>query len=56
MEKKKRIIIECHPDLIKILDDLRKPLSDFTYGTFDKNITYKELTEILAKKIMNKML
>ena len=47
--KKKDKKIYCHPDLMEILEKLRKKHTEFTYGY--ANISYYELTGILAKKI-----
>jgi hypothetical protein len=43
-------IIECHEDLIKILEDLKSKISSVTYGALNKP-SYKELTFLLSKKI-----
>lgn len=50
VKKDKRQIIECHPELIKILIELRKPISEVTWGII-KNPSFYELTGILAEKI-----
>lgn len=50
----KRKLIECHPELIEILDELRNPIKDFTWNVMDKSIGYFELTAILARKIRGK--
>jgi hypothetical protein len=50
----KRKLIECHPELITILDELRDPLKEFTWGVIDKSVGYYELTAILARKIKGK--
>jgi len=49
-EKAKRI--ECHPELIKILDSLEAPVSTFTWGTVV--LSYYQKTQILAQKIKAK--
>jgi len=48
---KKRYYMEVHPDLVEILEKIRKNIKSLTWNVMDKEITWKELTEILAKKI-----
>jgi hypothetical protein len=47
----KRYCIEVHPELIKILEEIRDNVKKVTWDVMDKNITWRELTAILAKKI-----
>ena len=49
--KDRRYCIEVHPDLIRILEKIRLKLKETTWDVMDKNITWRELTAILAKKI-----
>lgn len=42
--------IECHPDLIEILDKLEEPVREFTWDTV--GLSYFQKTGILAKKIL----
>lgn len=49
-EKTERKIIDCHPELIKILDGLDPKISKATWGAITKT-SYFIKTHILAKKI-----
>ena len=42
--------IECHPDLIEILDKLEEPVREFTWNTV--GLSYFQKTRILAQKIL----
>lgn len=53
--KTKRRVIECSDELIQILDELRNPINDFTWGVVNKSVGYYELTAILARKIKGKI-
>ena len=50
-EEKNAKSIECHMDLIELLEQIRKNIKALTYGVMDEKIGYKDLTKILAKKI-----
>lgn len=59
MRKQKEITgsrtIRCHKELLEILDGLKKPINDFTWGALaDGKISWETLTLILAKKIKNR--
>lgn len=49
-----RHIIEVHPELIELLEKLRKSLKDISWNILDENVSWKELTGILARKIKAK--
>lgn len=49
-EKKKRILIDCHPELIEIINKLEPKISDVTWGAIT-NVSYYTKTLILARKI-----
>lgn len=44
-------IIRVHNELIIILEKLRKKIKEVTWDVMDENLTWQELTRILAKKI-----
>lgn len=44
-------IIRVDGELIEILEKLRKRVRDYSYGALDENVSYEELTRLLAKKI-----
>jgi len=46
----KRKVIECHPELLEILDKLNPKISDVTWGAISK-VSYFIKTQILARKI-----
>jgi hypothetical protein len=49
-ENKERKIIDCHPELIEILDRLDPKISEVTWGAIGKT-SYLIKTQILARKI-----
>jgi hypothetical protein len=49
-ENKERKIIDCHPELLEILDKLDPKISDATWGAISKT-SYLIKTQILARKI-----
>lgn len=51
IKEKDSTAIKVHNELIEILEDLRKKLSVHTYGALDSNVSYRDLTLLLAKKI-----
>ena len=51
MPEVKRYCIEVDSELIKILEEIRANIKKITWDVMDKNLTWKELTAILAKKI-----
>lgn len=52
---KKRYYIDVHPEMIEILEKLRKNIKETTWDILDKEISWKELTGILARKIRQKL-
>ena len=50
LENKERKIIECHSELIEILDKLDPKISEATWGAIGKT-SYIIKTQILARKI-----
>lgn len=47
--KEKRNVIECHPELLIILDQIKDKVKEKTWNVVTPS--YYEATEILAKKI-----
>lgn len=49
-EKRQRITIDCHPELIEILNKLEPKIKEVTWGAIEK-VSYYTKTLILARKL-----
>jgi len=52
--KEQNKIIRVHPELIELLEKIRKSINKTTWNIMDKNISWFDLTGILARKIKAK--
>jgi uncharacterized protein YejL (UPF0352 family) len=51
IKEKDSKIIEVDASLIEVLEKLRAPINDFTWGVVGKDMSWRLLTKILAEKI-----
>ena len=52
--KEQHKIIRVHPELIELLEKIRNSINKTTWNIMDKNISWFDLTGILARKIKSK--
>lgn len=43
--------LSVHSELIEIIEELRKDVETISYGAWNKNLSYTDLTQLLARKI-----